>query len=179
MTIERNARMERRPRREPAWKLHVDPALSELPFSVIALEWAAEKGAYTLRQLARIPPEQVQAAHGKSNGVLPMMRGFVERLLGRSWEELASLSVLPEPAPRRPTCWDELRLVLPDPLRLTLLGHLPLPPPMKNYVTRERLTTLGELARRSEAEISTGQRVGRISVHRTFLAVMALATGAP
>ena len=46
---------------------------------------------------------------------------------------------------------------------------------MQTYVARRGLTTLGELCRQSETHLLSGERVGRITVRRTFLAVVAFA----
>ena len=48
---------------------------------------------------------------------------------------------------------------------------------MKGYVQRAGLTTLGQLAERSEAQLSAEWGLGRMSIHRTFRAVMKLALG--
>ena len=166
---------DRRRRAEPAWVLRVDPSLDELPLFVLARQWAAERGATTLRQLARVDPAEIVAAHPGADVWLEQMRGLIENLFGRRWEDLAALDVLPTPAPRRPTRWDELRLVLPDALHGKLLEDVALPPFMQNYVRREGLVTLGQLAQRSEGQLSAGRHLGRASIHRTFKAVLALA----
>src|SRR6185312_2809030 len=125
-----------RRRVEPAWVLRVDPALDELPIPVLARQWARERGATTLRQLARVDPKDILALHPDANAWLDAMRAVVERLFGWEWEALAAHDVLPPPAPCRPTRWDELRLVLPDMLYGTLLEELELPPFMVSYVRR-------------------------------------------
>jgi len=164
-----------RRRIEPAWVLRVDPSLDDLPIPVLARQWAKERGATTLRQLARVDPKDILAVHPDATAWLDAMRAVLERLFGWEWEELAALDVLPRPSPRRPTRWDELRLVLPDMLYGTLLEEIELPHYMEKYVRREGLVTLGQLAGRSEARLSAAQNLGRGSIHKTFKAVLALA----
>ncbi len=142
---------------------------------MLARQWAAELGATTLRQLARVDPKDILASHPDATVWLDALRAIVERLFGRPWEELAAHDVLPAPAPRRPTRWDELRLVMPDALHARLLAELELPSYMVKYVRREGLVTVGQLAQRSEAQLNAAQNLGRGFIHKTFKAVLALA----
>ncbi len=159
----------------------LDPRLDELNFPVTVRRWASARGATTLRELARIPPAEL-TDHPDSSAVLADVRAVLERYFGRTWEELASVEAVgpaggrrPRLAePRLPASWDELRLVLPAALRAVPLLDLDLPTRMELYAERGSLQTLGELARES-AHLLGLQRMGRITVHRTFLAVMAYA----
>src|ERR1700678_3988065 len=108
----------RAPPDDDPWVL--DPRLEDLPFPRLIVERAAAGGATTLRQLARIPPSELV---GPASSLLAQARAILERYLGRTWEELAAVVPAPGDPPRRvatprvPTCWDELRLVLPLGLR--------------------------------------------------------------
>jgi hypothetical protein len=154
----------------------LDPRLDELPFPHLVRQWAEARGLTTLRQLASIPPAELTVDPDRSV-VLTRLRGVLERYFGRSWEDLASVEGPRRPGPsepRLPASWDELRLVLPAVLRAVPLDDLDLPARMLLYAERGGLTTLGELARES-AYLLALQKMGRITVHRTFLAVLAFA----
>lgn len=160
------------PPNEDPWVL--DPRLEDLPFPRLIVERAAAGGATTLRQLARIPPSKLLSPDSIA---LAQARAILERYLGRTWEELAA--VVPSPGnpprrldgPRAPTCWDELRLVLPIALRSVRLVQIDLPDRMRTHSAKHGYETLEDLARVSEAELLETPRLGRLTVHRTFVAV--------
>jgi hypothetical protein len=156
----------------------LDPQLDDLAFPVLLRQWAAAKGVTTLRQLATVPPAELIQEPDRS-AILVGVRAILERYLGRTWEELASGEASPGTVrpvePRLPSSWDELRLVLPAALRASLLDDIDLPPQMQTHVARRGFTTLGELARQSETLLLAEGRVGRITVRRTFRAVVAFA----
>jgi hypothetical protein len=159
----------------------LDPRLDELPFPVLLRQRADARGITTLRQLASIPPAQLMT-HPSESVVLADVRAVLERYLGRTWEELAtgkaSPGTFPPAEPRLPASWDELRLVLPATLRAAPLDGIGLPPRMLTYVERRDLQTLRELGRQSETFLLGEQKIGRLTVHRTFVAVVAFARGA-
>jgi hypothetical protein len=166
----------RAPPNDDPWVL--DPRLEDLPFPRLIVERAAAGGATTLRQLARIPPSELV---GPASSLLAQARAILERYLGRTWEELAAVVPAPGAPPRRvatprvPTCWDELRLVLPVALRSVRLTAVDIPDRMRTYSANHGLETLGDLARVSEAQLLDTPGLGRLTVHRTFLAVLAFA----
>jgi hypothetical protein len=164
----------------------LDPRLDDLPFRRFLHDWAAARGITTVRQLARVHPTELAAnpAQAATSSVVAHTRAILERFLGHPWEVLAAAGAPggPRPlghGPHEPAGWDELRLVLPERLRALPLHEVDLPTVMRTYAEREALTTLGELARRSEAVLLQAAHLGRLSVHRTFLAVRALAAGRP
>jgi hypothetical protein len=165
----------------------VDPRLDDLPFANIIVERAAAAGATTLRQLARIPPRVLMS---EGAVVIAAARAILERYLGKTWEELSAATPPPPDAPRRPstlstqeaprapTGWDELRLVLPSALWFARLDDIGVPERMKKYPSKQRSESLIELAAFSEAQLLGTPRIGRLTVHRTFLAVLAFAARA-
>jgi hypothetical protein len=164
----------------------LDPRLDDLPFLRFVHDWAAARGITTVRQLARVRPTELVAnpAQAATSSVVAHTRAILERFLGRPWEQLAADQVPAGPprlghGARRPASWDELRLVLPERLRALPLDDVDLPAPMRTYAGRQALTTLGALAQRSEAVLLQAAHLGRLSVHRTFLAVLAFAEGRP
>ncbi len=71
-----------------------------------------------------------------------------------------------------PRNWDALREAIPGPCRAIPLEQITLPPRIEGYATREGLTTLGDMAARSESELLGARGVGRLSVHRMFKAIL-------
>ena len=153
-----------------------DPRLDELHFPLLVRHWAEAKGITTLRQLASVPPTALTGDPDHSV-TLAAVRAVLERYFGRTWEELASVGGPRRPRPlepRLPSTWDELRLVLPAALRVVPLDDLDLPARIVHYADRGGLRTLGELARESAYFLGL-QKMGRLTVRRTFRAVVAFA----
>jgi hypothetical protein len=157
----------------------LDPRLDELPLPLLLRRWAAAKGITTLRQLARIPPQELLVTRAQDSTTLARTRAVLERFLGRRWEELASVEAPGDepPVSRRPAGWDELRLVLPEPLLSLSLSeiYLDLPPRIVTFAEREGMKTLGELTQRSEAQLLAAGKIGSLSVRRAFRSVLELA----
>jgi hypothetical protein len=148
----------------------LDPRLDDLPFQRRFREAAEAKGVTTVRQLARLPPESLVSV--KRSTMVDEARAILERFFGHTWEELLVMEKLPEAVSiATPTTWDELRFSLSADLRAVRLEALVLPSIMQTVIERQGIRTLGELAQRSEAQLSAEPRLGRLTVRRTFVAV--------
>ncbi|MFT3771405.1 MAG: DNA-directed RNA polymerase subunit alpha C-terminal domain-containing protein [Minicystis sp.] len=164
----------------------LDPRIDALPFRHFVRQWAAAQGITTLRQLARVPPASLLADRSAlaTSTEVAHARGLIEHFLGRTWEELVAREEPREPpriegGSRRPVCWDELRLVLPEALRARRLSEIALPARMQTCAERAGIATLGELAERSEEQLMEVPRLGRLTIHRTFLAIRAFSEHPP
>jgi hypothetical protein len=81
-----------------------DPRLDELPIPTWVRQRAAAKGITTLRQLARVPPQELINSPADRSATLAETRVILERFLGRTWEELAAVEAPGDlsPVSRRP-----------------------------------------------------------------------------
>jgi hypothetical protein len=134
------------------------------------LNWANRNGITTLEEIAKRAPHDLLAERNLGRRSIRETRVVIEDLLQQPWEQLAG-SAAPSPPvpPKHP--WDELRLALPDALRFMQLGEFRVAARMRSYAAREQLQTLGDLAKRSSAELYSAKHVGRGSVRQLVEAI--------
>lgn len=134
------------------------------------LNWANRNGITTLEEIAQRAPHDLLAERNLGRRSIRETRVVIEKFLQQPWETLAGSAAPCRPAaPKNP--WDELRVALPDALRSIQLGEFRVPARMRSYAAREQLQTLGDLAKRSSAELYSAKHVGRRSVRQLVEAV--------
>jgi Bacterial RNA polymerase, alpha chain C terminal domain len=145
-----------------------DFLLDEIRLPVRMRAAAKRRGITTLRQLATIPPRDLIADKNVGRTSIARTRVLIEELLGVSWEELQASKL---PPPGLPAGWDELRAGLSEGARAVRLDRLSLPARVVSYAERERLETVGDLSKRSRAELVSAKNFGRSSIKAVVAAV--------
>ena len=157
-----------------------DTRLDSLPLPTRMLTWLEKKGLTTARELASVAPRELIAERNLGRRTLAETRAVLEKLFGCSWEDAATAKRATESAPveaagaddpTKATRWNQLRVALPESLRMIGLDEIAFPARVPTYAEREGLLTLGDLAGRSEAELKAAPNLGRKSVEQIFEAV--------
>ena len=148
-------------------------SLLDLPQRMVA--FADGQRLKTLGDLARHAPQDLLAERNLGRKTILDTRRLIESATGRRWEELAAqpVALLPPasaataPAPTglaSAASWDAFRGQLSDGQRSFALTDIELPARLRSYAKREGITTLGDLAKRSQLELVAAPNVGRASL---------------
>ena len=147
--------------------------LVELGLPTRLMNWAARGGMRTLADLARRAPSTLLSERNLGRKTVQDARGIVEEMTGRRWEALVddvsdpSEAALDASAPAvggTVKSWDALRRALTEEQREIPLDEMELPARLRSHVEREKVRTLGELAKQSRAELVAAPHLGRGTV---------------
>lgn len=142
-------------------------SLESLALPTRAKNWARAAGLVTLDQLVRRTPAELISQPNLGRTTVMKTRQFIEAATGLRWEDLATIaSAGPRPAGAVvfASPWDALRTTLTPEQRALPLGAMPMPARLRTFVEREGLTTLGDLAGRTRAELEEAPNLGRTTI---------------
>lgn len=135
--------------------------------------WAEREGIGTLGTLAGYAPTTLMTQPNLGRTSVRHARRIIEEATGQRWESVRSIAAkLPETtvdqaapaATGEASSWDGVRSRLSAEQRQLLLDGIPLPARIKSFVAREKLLTLGDLAKLSRADLQDQPSVGRASI---------------
>ncbi|MFN7698895.1 MAG: UvrD-helicase domain-containing protein [Deltaproteobacteria bacterium] len=150
--------------------------LGELELPTRMANFAERKGLETLSDLVKWTPAALMAEKNVGRGTVRGTRHIIEDLTSRSWESLSSLDLQDaleastddpnvdegEDSPGfAPGSWAALCASLTDAQRATRLDDMTLPARARSFAVQTGLTTLGELASCTLAELRRADNLGR------------------
>jgi hypothetical protein len=153
--------------------------LGELELPTRMANFAERKGLETLWDLVKWTPAALMAEKNVGRGTVRGTRHIIEDLTSRSWESLSSLDLQDaleastddpnvdegEDSPGfAPGSWAALCASLTDAQRATRLDDMTLPARARSFALQAGLTTLGELASCTLAELKKADNLGRKTI---------------
>jgi superfamily I DNA/RNA helicase/mRNA-degrading endonuclease RelE of RelBE toxin-antitoxin system len=148
--------------------------LVELEVPTRLLNWARGENVTTLGDLARTSPSDLMAQANLGRTSVRKARELLEILTGRRWESLVGTpetSVALAPVISSLKAWDSLREAFNDEHRALVLENIPLPTRVRTFAVREKLKTLGDLARLSRAQLAEAPNIARASLKELPLVI--------